>query len=362
MIRPDHGRTLVIAEAGVNHNGDQALALQLVDRAAEAGADMVKFQTFDAAAMTAPSARKADYQTRTTDRAESQLDMLRRLQLSVEDHRALIGHCQSRGIIFLSSVFDVGSLRLLTGTFGLKQVKLGSGELTNAPLLWEIARADVDVILSTGMATLSEVETALGVLALGYVDPDARPGREAFAAALKSPSVWTLLQKRVTLLHCTTEYPAAAEDTNLAAMDTLRAAFGLVTGYSDHTEGSAITIAAVARGAAVIEKHFTLDRTLPGPDHAASLEPGELAALVRDIRRTEAALGSGIKQPCAAEERNRPIARKSLFAARDLPAGHVLTEQDIAVMRPVAGLEPMSYWDLCGRRLDAAVAAGEPFA
>ena len=358
--RPPH--TLVIAEAGVNHNGDPALALELVDRAAEAGADMVKFQTFDAAAMTAPQAQKADYQTRTTDGGESQLDMLRRLQLSHEDHRALIDRCAARGIAFLSSVFDTGSLRLLTGAFGLRRVKLGSGELTNAPLLWEIARGGTDVILSTGMATLAEIETALGVLALGYTAPEAAPGRDAFAAALKSPAAWEVLRDRVTLLHCTTEYPAAAEDTNLRAVDTLRAAFGLVTGYSDHTEGAAVTIAAVARGAAVIEKHFTLDRALPGPDHAASLEPGELAALVRDIRRTEAALGSGIKQPCAAEDRNRPVARKSLFAARDLPAGHVLTEGDIAVMRPGTGADPMRLWDLIGTALPDAMSKGEPFA
>lgn len=360
LSKPPH--TLVIAEAGVNHNGDLALALELVDRAAEAGADMVKFQTFDAAAMTAPQAKKADYQTRTTDSGESQLDMLRRLQLSPDDHRALIDRCTARGIVFLSSVFDTGSLRLLTGTFGLTRLKLGSGELTNAPLLWEIARGGTDVILSSGMATLAEIEAALGVLALGYTVPDAAPGRAAFAAALKSPAAWEVLRARVTLLHCTTEYPATAADTNLRALDTLRAAFGLVTGYSDHTEGGAITIAAVARGAAVIEKHFTLDRSLPGPDHAASLEPGELAALVRDIRRTESALGSGIKQPCAAEDRNRPVARKSLFAARDLPAGHVLTEADIAVMRPGTGGDPMRFWDLVGTALAGAMTKGEPFA
>lgn len=357
-----HSHTLVIAEAGVNHNGSLDMALELVDRAAEAGADMVKFQTFNAAAMTAPQARKADYQLRQTDGGESQLDMLRRLQLSEADHRALIDRCAARGITFLSSVFDIGSLRLLTDTFGQTQVKLGSGELTNAPLLWEIARGGTDVILSSGMATLAEIETALGVLALGYTDPDAEPGRAAFATALKSPAAWDVLRDRVMLLHCTTEYPAAAADTNLRAIDTLRAAFGLVTGYSDHTEGDAITIAAVARGAAVIEKHFTLDRSLPGPDHAASLEPSELAALVRDIRRTESALGSGIKQPCAAEEKNRPIARKSLFAARDLPAGHVLTAEDFAVMRPGTGADPMRLWDLVGTPLPQAMAKGDPFA
>lgn len=357
-----HSHTLVIAEAGVNHNGSLDMALELVDRAAEAGADMVKFQTFNAAAMTAPQARKADYQLRQTDGGESQLDMLRRLQLSEADHRALIDRCAARGIAFLSSVFDIGSLRLLTDTFGQTQVKLGSGELTNAPLLWEIARGGTYVILSSGMATLAEIETALGVLALGYTDPDAAPGRAAFAAALKSPAAWEVLRDRVMLLHCTTEYPAAAGDTNLRALDTLHAAFGLVTGYSDHTEGDAITIAAVARGAAVIEKHFTLDRSLPGPDHAASLEPSELAALVRDIRRTESALGTGIKQPCAAEEKNRPIARKSLFAARDLPAGHVLTADDVAVMRPGTGADPMRLWDLVGTALPQAMAKGDPFA
>ena len=354
-------RTLIIAEAGVNHNGDMDMALQLVDRAAEAGADIVKFQTFDAVKMTAPTARKADYQMRQTDQGESQLDMLRRLQLSASDHHALIRRCQEAGITFLSSVFDNGSLRLLREEFGQDRVKLGSGELTNAPLLWEIARGGTEVILSSGMATLGEIETALGVLALGYGDPEAEPGARAFAAALKQPGAWDLLADKVALLHCTTEYPAAPEDTNLRAMDTLSRAFRLTVGYSDHTPGNAIAVAAVARGARVIEKHFTLDRTLPGPDHAASLEPGELAALVGDIRATESALGSGIKQPCAAEDKNRPIARKSLFAARDLPAGHVVSPEDIAIMRPGTGTDPMRYWELCGRTLAAPLTQGDPF-
>ncbi|WP_366654188.1 N-acetylneuraminate synthase [Fodinicurvata sp. EGI_FJ10296] len=345
----DQPHTLTIAEAGVNHNGDLGMALALVDKAADARADFVKFQTFNAAKLASASAPKAAYQQRQTDRGESQLEMLTRLQLSADDHRAIIDRCVARGVRFLSTPFDVGSLDLLTREFGLREIKLGSGELTNGPLLLDVARTGVNVILSTGMGTLAEVEAALGVLAFGMLRTGEEPSSTAFADALARPEAWSLLRERVTLLHCTTEYPAAPADTNLRAMDTMRAAFGLRVGYSDHTEGNAISIAAVARGAEVIEKHFTLDRSLPGPDHAASLEPAELSALISEIRAVETALGSGIKQPSASEIANRPVARKSLFAARDLPADHVLTSDDIDVMRPGSGLSPMDYWAMLGK-------------
>lgn len=351
--------TQIIAEAGVNHNGDMDMALRLVDAAAEAGSDMVKFQTFDARKLANQNAPKAAYQERTTGTGETQFQMLQRLQLSRADHERLIGHCADRGIRFLSSAFDIESFHLLSDGFGLRLMKLGSGELTNAPLLYAIGRSECDLILSTGMATLGEVEEALGVLAYAMMGGTG-PRRAAFAAALRDPAAWEALKARVTLLHCTTEYPAPMAETNLRAMDTLHAAFGLPVGFSDHTVGRVASAAAVARGAVVIEKHMTLDRSLPGPDHAASMEPGEFRALVEDIRAVEAALGSGIKQPGPAEVPNIAVARKALVAARSLPMGHVLMEEDIAVRRPAIGPSPVEFWDLIGRPLVAACAEGMP--
>lgn len=353
-------KTLIIAEAGVNHNGDMEMALKLVDKAAEAGADYIKFQTFKATKLASASAKKASYQTRTTDGTESQLSMLQRLELSLEEHKMIMARCVEKGVRFLSTPFDVDSLTLLTETFALPEIKLGSGELTNAPLLLAAGRSGAKIILSTGMGSLAEVEEALGVLAFAMCREDQPESRADFAQILLDPSVWPVLAERVTLLHCTTEYPAAVEDTNLYAMDTLRRAFGVKVGYSDHTMGGAVSLAAVALGACVLEKHFTLDRTLPGPDHGASLEPEELIALITGVRAVERALGSGIKQPSAAEVANRAVARKSLLAARDLPKGHVLTDDDIAVLRPEGGPSPMLLWQKLGTTLPHAVAAGEP--
>lgn len=354
-------RVLIIAEAGVNHNGNPEMALKLVDAAADAGADIVKFQTFDARKLASVRAAKAAYQTRSTDAAESQIAMLSRLQLPLDTHHALVARCAERGIAFLSTPFEIKSLHFLTDELGLETIKLGSGELTNAPLLLAAARSNAKLILSTGMGTLAEVEDALGVLAFGIGnDPDAKPSQNAFRAALLKPEARTTLRERVVLMHCTTEYPAAAEDSNLRAMETMGAAFGLEVGYSDHTEGDAVAVAAVALGAQVIEKHFTLDRTLPGPDHAASVEPGDLARLVSNIRQVEKALGDGVKLPCAAEVANRPAARKSLCAARDLPAGEVLMEEDIAIKRPGTGLSPFLLWDTIGRKLGVSLVADDP--
>lgn len=355
-------RSLIIAEAGVNHNGSLQMALDLVDKAAEAGADLVKFQTFDAKRLASARAPKAGYQNRTTDADESQLEMLRRLELSREAHAEIIAHCDERGIGFLSTPFDEGSLTLLVEDFGLRQVKLGSGELTNAPLLLACARSGADIILSTGMGSLSEVEEALGVLAFGMVRAGLPRGRSDFAEMLTHPKAWEALRARVTLLHCTTEYPAPVAQTNLLAMATMRSAFGLRVGYSDHTEGRAISLAAVALGAEVLEKHFTLDRGLPGPDHAASLEPRELVAFVTEVRDVEAALGNGIKQPSAAELTNRAIARKSLHATRDLAEGEVPTAGDIAVLRPGDGISPMAFWDRLNRPVTQACPEGTKLA
>lgn len=351
--------TLVIAEAGVNHNGDLEMALQLVDKAAAAGADYVKFQTFKAENLAAAHAEKAEYQVRTTRSAESQLTMLKKLELSLEDHEKIISHCKQKGVRFLSTPFDLESLALLTNTFSLSEIKLGSGELNNAPLLLAAGRTKAKIILSTGMGSLAEVEEALGVLAFAMCRKGQPKGRTDFADVLLDPHVWPILAKRVALMHCTTEYPAAICDTNLNAMKTLRQAFGLRIGYSDHTEGDAVSLAAVALGACIIEKHFTLDRTLPGPDHCASLEPEELKSLIQRIRIIEQAFGTGIKQPGKAEVANRSVVRKSLLAAKDLPVGHLLRLEDIEVKRPGYGVSPMALWDVIGTITERDVSKGE---
>lgn len=353
------GRTLIIAEAGVNHNGSPEMAMALIDAAAAAGADIVKFQTFRAAALASAQAKKAAYQEQTTGDGESQLAMLQRLELPYALHHQLMDHCRQRGIAFLSTPFDPESLRFLAGDLALSVIKLGSGEVTNAPLLLEVARTGRDVILSTGMATLGEVETALGVLAFGFLGAESPPGEAAFAAAFADPAGQAALKRHVTLLHCTTEYPAPVGEVNLRAMDTLAAAFGLPVGFSDHTEGDTVAIAAVARGAAVIEKHLTLDRTLPGPDHRASMEPAAFQAMVTAIRTVEAALGDGRKRPAPSEVGNMPIARKSLVAACDLAAGDLLSAETVAVMRPGTGRSPLRYWSSLGQPAGRAYTAGE---
>ncbi|MFL0658891.1 N-acetylneuraminate synthase [Cylindrospermopsis raciborskii UAM/DH-MRr] len=337
--------TFIIAEAGVNHNGDISLAKQLIDIAANAGADAVKFQTFQAEKLVSRNAPKAQYQTQTTGTTESQFEMIRKLELSDLDHELLISHAQSRGIQFLSTPFDIPSLHLLTQRFGLKKIKIPSGEITNAPFLLEIARCAERIILSTGMSTLAEVEAALGVLAFGFTTDKAIPQRGDFEQAFASDQGQQELGDRVTLLHCTTEYPAPFREVNLRAMDTLASAFGLAVGYSDHTPGIHVSLAAVARGARIIEKHFTSDRTLPGPDHQASLEPQELNQLVQQIREIEQALGDGIKRPTASEWKNREVARKSLVASRAIKASEVFTEENLTCKRPGTGVSPFSYWE-----------------
>jgi N-acetylneuraminate synthase len=319
----------VIAEAGVNHNGSLDLALKLVDAAKSSGADAVKFQTFRADLLATRSAHKAAYQERTTANSESQFQMLQRLELDEAAHRCLIEHCREVGIQFLSSPFDAQSADLLDA-MDLPLYKIPSGEITNLPFLEHLARKGRPLILSTGMSTLGEVEEAVELL------------KTAGATEL-------------TLLHCVTEYPAPYADVNLRAMLTLKMAFGLPVGYSDHTPGIEIAIAAVALGAEVIEKHFTLDRSLPGPDHAASLEPGELQQMVTAIRHVEAALGNGIKAPAACELPNISVARKSLVALRPLPAGHRLTAGDLDIKRPGNGLAPKMIPALIGRTLRAGL-------
>lgn len=342
--------TFIIAEAGVNHNGSQDMAKRLIDIAAEAGVDAVKFQTFRADHVVSRHAPKAEYQTRTTDKAESQIEMIRKLEFTETDHEMLIAHAKIRGIAFLSTPFDLPSLQMLTGRFGMETIKIPSGEITNAPFLLEIARLAKQVILSTGMSTLAEVEAALGVLAFGVTAPvTGTPRLSDFEQAFASDSGQQALRDRVTLLHCTTEYPAPFGEVNLRAMDTMAAAFGLPVGYSDHTPGIHVSLAAVARGARVIEKHFTQDRNLPGPDHKASIEPDELQELVHQIREVEQALGDGIKRPTASEWKNRDVARKSLVAAEAIQAGEMFTEENLACKRLGTGVSPFAYWQTLGQ-------------
>ena len=353
------GATFVIAEAGVNHNGDPALAHALVDAAVEAGADCVKFQTFKADKLASAGAKKAAYQEASTGPEESQRAMLRRLELSEAIHHELLGRCVRRGIEFLSTPFDQDSLRFLVDDLGLRRLKLGSGELTNGPLLLDAARTRLPLILSTGMASLGEVEDAVALLCFAWLHPD----REPPPLDLRRPCIEKasdLLVQRLILLQCTTEYPAPFADVNLRAMDTLRERFGVLVGLSDHTPGIAAPIAAVARGARVIEKHFTLDRSLPGPDHGASLEPGELAAMITAIRQIEAALGRPEKTAAASELGNRAIARKGVVAAVAIAAGEPFTHATLTSKRPEQGLSPMRLWELLGRRAARAYAEDEP--
>jgi N-acetylneuraminate synthase len=322
----------VIAEAGVNHNGDLKLARALIDVAVEAGADAVKFQTFQADRLATPNAPKADYQLQTTGDAESQFDMLRRLELSPDAHRELQSYCHERGIIFLSTPFDDVAVDLLD-ELGVPAFKISSGDLTNSPLLEHVASKGKPVILSTGMSELSELIEAVSVLN---------------TAGCENP----------VLLHCVSNYPADTAEVNLRAMQTMRSAFDVPVGFSDHTEGIDVALAAVALGACVIEKHFTLDRTLPGPDHRASLEPAELRELVRSIRRVETALGNGRKVPSASELETAKVARRSLVAARDIPAGVTLERSMVVMRRPGTGMSPGMLETLLNRRAVREIAAG----
>lgn len=341
-------RVWIIAEAGVNHNGSIDRALQLVDAAADAGAHVVKFQTFKAEKLATARAAKAGYQVANTRQADSQLAMLRSLELSAGDHERLVERCRVRNIAFMSTAFDAESLAMLA-TFDVPAIKIPSGDITSADLLLRSARLRRRLIVSTGMATLGEIEQALGVIAFGLVSDRTPAGRADFEAAYLSDAGRDALRDTVILLHCVTEYPAPPAAVNLRAMDTMAAAFGLPVGYSDHTLGIEISLAAVARGAAVIEKHFTLDRSLPGPDHAASLEPAELGQLVSGIRNVERALGSPSKGPASVELGNRTVARRSLVAARPIGKGERFTADMITAKRPGDGLSPMEAWSLIGR-------------
>ncbi|MDE4542536.1 N-acetylneuraminate synthase [Thermoanaerobacterium sp. R66] len=316
-------RVFIIAEAGVNHNGDIENAKKLIYVAKESGADAVKFQTFKAEKVISKFAQKAEYQKKTTGESDTQLDMVKKLELSYKDFKELKKYCDEVEINFMSTPFDLDSIEFLN-ELNIDVFKIPSGEITNLPYLIKIAQTNKPIIMSTGMSTLDEIEAAINIL------------RQNGSG-------------EVTLLHCTTEYPAPYKDVNLRAMKTLRERFKVNVGYSDHTKGIEIPIAAVAMGATVIEKHFTLDRNMEGPDHKASLEPDELKAMVQAIRNVESALGDGIKRPTESEIKNIEIARKSIIAKRDIKKGEIFTEENITVKRPGNGISPMKWFEILGK-------------
>jgi N,N'-diacetyllegionaminate synthase len=330
-------KTLVIAEAGVNHNGDMHKARALIDVAAEAGADFVKFQTFTADKLVSAGAPKAEYQKQSTGAQESQHEMIRKLELTHAMHDELVAHCARRGIRFFSTAFDLDSLDYLAG-LGLDRFKVPSGEITNLPYLRRMGSYRRPVILSTGMSNMREIGEALSVLeGAGMTRND------------------------ITVLHCNTEYPTPMRDVNLRAMLSIRAEYGVDVGYSDHTPGIEVSLAAVALGATVIEKHFTLDKHLPGPDHLASLEPGELSALVRGIRNVEQAMaGDGVKRASPSESKNIVVARRSIVAAQAIAQGETLGEHNLTTKRPGSGLSPMRWDEVVGSTARRAYAPDEP--
>lgn len=346
MIPTD--RVYIIAEAGVNHNGSLQMAKELIDAAAEAGADAIKFQSFTAERLVTINAPKAEYQIGGTDPHESQFEMLRRLELNEASFEALLAHAKQYEIDFFSSLFDLECVSLAQ-RLDYPCLKIPSGEITNAPLLLGAAHTGKPIIISTGMSNLGEIEMALGVLSFGYLHSPEQPSLEAFAEAYRSKQGRNTLKRQVTLLHCTSEYPASYDNVHLRALDTLRDTFELSVGYSDHTSGIAISIAAAARGASVIEKHITVDRHLPGPDHKASLEPNELKAMVQSIRQVEKALGLALKSPVQSEIHNRWVVRKSLVAAKDISKGEVFTMENLTFKRPAEGISPIFYWDWLGK-------------
>lgn len=350
----------IIAEAGVNHNGDFDLAARLVEAGAKAGADAIKFQTFQAHLVATANAEQAQYQKQNLKGDDTQLEMLRKLELKKDWHWELKAQCESLGVEFMSTPFDGESIRFLVDELGVTSLKIPSGELTNGPLLLAFARSGCDLILSTGMANSDEVERALALIGWGMVVDTRLPsGEKEFQEARQDDLVKEQLRNKLTILHCTSQYPAPPETVNLRAMNTLSEQFGLPVGYSDHTAGICIPVAAAARGAVVIEKHFTLDRNMTGPDHNASLEPIELEQMVAGIRSVELALGDGVKAPHECEKNTADVARRSLVAAEKISVGEVFSHQKVVSRRPGTGVSPMRYWDLIGTVAKRDYIAGE---
>lgn len=347
MLFKNNRSTIIIAEAGVNHNGDKDMAFGLVDAAVDAGADAVKFQTFNTEKLVSRTAPKAFYQTVMTGTKTSQYEMLKKLELSHQVHHDLRDYCIKRGIQFLSTAFDEGSLDFLS-EMDMPFYKVPSGELTNLPLLWKFAHTGKPLLISTGMATLSEVEAALATICHAITHENEPSTLNEAWRIWSSQVAREMLVERVVLLHCTSQYPTPIHEVNLSSMLTLGNAFGLRVGYSDHTEGTLIPTAAVALGAVVIEKHFTLDRNLPGPDHSASIEPSELAHMIDCIRRLEVAKGSAVKAPSYSEWGTRSAVRKQVVAARRIKAGQRLERGDLTTARTGTGVGAEQLWDLVG--------------
>jgi sialic acid synthase SpsE len=322
----------IIAEAGINHNGDEAMAFKLIDVAVNTGADAVKFQTFKASDLVGKH---------NVDR----YNQLKNLELSYEFHHKLFKYCQARKIVFLSTAFAIEGVDFLVNNLKLKTLKVSSGDLNNAPLLLAFAEKKCQLIVSTGLATLAEIEEALGIIAFGLIDGE-NPSADAFKSAYYSVAGQQSLKNKVTLLHCTTEYPAPLKDINLNAITTLQQAFNLRTGYSDHSEGIVVPIVAASLGAIVIEKHITLDQSLPGPDQSMSIEPDELKLMVEGIRATELIMGDGLKLPQASEIPYLSIARRSLVANKAIKKGELFTPENLTTKRPANGLSPNQYWSL----------------
>ncbi|MFA7254794.1 MAG: N-acetylneuraminate synthase [Candidatus Omnitrophota bacterium] len=351
--------TYIIAEAGVNHNGSLKTALRLIDEAKKAGADAIKFQTFRAEDLVTAMTPKAAYQSRNRTSGTSQLTMLKKLELSDHDHEKLYHHAKKWGIEFLSTPFDIRSLDFLV-KLGIKKIKISSGDLTNGPLLLAAARSKLPIILSTGMATLAEIEDALAVLAFGYSRPQSEmPTLAKRRKLLRNLKVKALLRRNVSLLHCTTEYPAPFSEVNLRAMGVIGERFGCRIGFSDHSEGIIASIAAVGRSAVVIEKHLTLDKKMIGPDHRASLEPVEFSAMVRGIRAVEMMLGNGKKAPSKSEIKNIAVARKSLVALHPILRDERFTEKNLSAKRAGKGLSPMQFWNILGKKSKKKYAADQ---
>lgn len=340
-------KTYIIAEAGVNHNGSFEMAKQLIDVAKEAGADAVKFQTFKAENLVTKSTKQADYQVVNLKKSTSQLEMLKKLELTFEEFSALKQYCVNKGIEFLSTPFDYESVDFLFDNLGVKTAKIPSGELTNAPFIYTIAKKKKPIILSTGMATVDDIHEALSYIAFGLASKNDMEQVEIF---YQTDEAKRLLQQFVTILHCTTEYPAPFSTINLKVITKLQQEFQVPVGLSDHSTGIAVSTAAVALGATVIEKHFTLDKTLEGPDHVASLEPYELKQMVEQIRQVEQSLGNGLKQPSEIEIKNRIPARKSLVASKVIQQGGVFTTENLTVKRPGSGIAPSKYWSFLGKQ------------
>lgn len=351
-------RTYIIAEAGVNHNGQEDLAIELIDKIKQAGADAVKFQLFKASALTTHEAPQAQYQAQNTAKKSSQYEMLRSLELPLSTFEKLKNYAEQQNIDFIVTPFDLDSLTYLTTELLLPILKISSGDVTYGPLLLNAARSNADIILSTGMCTLSEIEQALKILAFGMMQ-QGLPTQERIDECYASAYAHELLQQRVKLLHCTSEYPAPFQDVNLKAMDTLSVAFGLPVGFSDHTVGIEVPIAAVARGATIIEKHVTLDKQMPGPDHLASLNILELTQMIQAIRHVELALGDGRKYPRPSEMKNMAVVRRALIANSPIKAGEAFTAQNIAIKRHTGGISPMKYWEWLGRKSEKNYAIDE---